>query len=121
MEHLLTWFEKPVADMKRAVSFYNKVFGWQLQVTDADQHQFAFIDYPENRTGGSLSRGENYKPGADGAVIYPYAGKDLNESPSLVEAAGGKVLVPKQSIEEHGYTAWFLDTEGNRIAMHSEF
>ncbi len=120
MEHLLTWFEIPVADMKRAVSFYNNVFGWQLQIADAGSHQFAFIDHPKNRTGGSLSSGETYKPGAEGAVIYLYAGKDLNDSLSRVESSGGKVLVPKQSIGEHGFTAWFLDTEGNRIGMHSE-
>ena len=121
MEHLLTWFEIPVADMNRAVSFYNTVFGWKLEITDAGSHQFAFIDHPEFRTGGSLSKGETYKPGADGAVIYLYAGKNLTEFLSRVEASGGKVIVPKQSVGEHGFTAWFLDTEGNRIGMHSEF
>ena len=121
MEHLLPWFEIPVADMKIAVSFYNRAFGSQLQITDAGSHQFAFIDHPENRTEGSLSSGETYKPGTNGAVKCLYAGKDLNDSLSRVESSGGKVLIPKQSIGEHGFTAWLLDTEGNRIGMHSEF
>ncbi len=121
MENLLTWFEIPVTDMHRAVRFYNEVFGWELNIVEASPFQFAFFDFPEHRTGGSLSRGENYRPGADGAVIYLYAGQDLSEPLSRVEAAGGKVLMPKQSIGEHGYTAWFRDTEGNRIGMHSEF
>lgn len=120
MEHLLTWFEIPVSDMKRAVSFYNDVFGLQLQITEVGSRQLAFFDHPENRTGGSLTSEDNYEPGANGAVIYLYAGKDLNNSLSRVESSGGTVLVPKQSIGEHGFTAWILDTEGNRIGLHSE-
>jgi hypothetical protein len=45
---------------------------------------------------------------------------DLAGSLSNVEAAGGKVLMPKTQIApEYGYMAIFLDTEGNRLAMHS--
>lgn len=121
MEHLLTWFEIPVTDIRRAVTFYNKVFGWDLEIMDAGELQFAFFSYPENRTGGSLTCGDAYIPGAEGAVIFLYAGKKLDEPLGRVEGAGGKIVLPKHSIGEHGYTAWFLDTEGNRIGMHSEF
>jgi predicted enzyme related to lactoylglutathione lyase len=38
---------------------------------------------------------------------------------SRVEAAGGSVVMPKTSIGENGYMAIFLDTEGNRVALHS--
>jgi uncharacterized protein len=37
-----------------------------------------------------------------------------------VESAGGKILVPKTEVSpEYGHVAVILDTEGNRIAMHS--
>jgi hypothetical protein len=37
-----------------------------------------------------------------------------------VEPAGGKILMPKSLISEHwGYMALFEDTEGNRVALHS--
>lgn len=121
MENLLTWFEIPVTDMDRAVRFYNEVFGWELEITEADPFQFAFFDFPEYRTGGSLSYGASYEPSPDGPVVYLYAGKDLSAPLSRVEAAGGKVVMPKRPVGEHGYTAWFLDTEGNRIGMHSEY
>ncbi len=121
MENLMTWFEIPVTDMHRAVRFYTEVFGWKLDIVEADPLQFAFFDFPEHRTGGSLSCGEFYQPGTDGAIVYLYAGKDLSEPLSRVEPAGGKVVMPKQPVGEHGYTAWFLDTEGNRIGLHSEF
>lgn len=121
MEHLITWFEIPVADIKRAVDFYSKVFGWEIEITEAGSHQYAFFSYPENRTGGSLTRGENYDPGPLGPVIFLYGGRNLDKPLSRVEKAGGKILMSKQSVGEHGYTAWFLDTEGNRIGMHSEY
>jgi len=37
-----------------------------------------------------------------------------------VEKAGGRVLQPKTLINEDvGYMGLFLDTEGNRMAVHS--
>jgi predicted enzyme related to lactoylglutathione lyase len=34
--------------------------------------------------------------------------------------AGGKIVAPKTEISpEHGYMALFIDTEGNRVALHS--
>jgi uncharacterized protein len=37
-----------------------------------------------------------------------------------IEAAGGKIVVPKNEISpEYGFMAVFIDTEGNRIALHS--
>ena len=36
-----------------------------------------------------------------------------------VEAAGGQVAMPKMSIGEHGSIAFIIDTEGNKIGIHS--
>ena len=39
----------------------------------------------------------------------------------MIEASGGKVLIPKRQINpERGYMAFLEDTEGNRIALQSE-
>ncbi|MDP4207029.1 MAG: VOC family protein, partial [Bacteroidota bacterium] len=62
-----------------------------------------------------------YKPSSDGTVIYftAFSG-DLNNELSRVEKAGGKILEGKKLIkEEIGYMAIILDTEGNKIALHS--
>ena len=38
-----------------------------------------------------------------------------------IESQGGKTLMNKTQISpEIGYMAYFLDTEGNRIALHSQ-
>jgi predicted enzyme related to lactoylglutathione lyase len=36
-----------------------------------------------------------------------------------VEKAGGKSVMPKTSIGEYGFIGGFVDTEGNRLYLHS--
>ena len=58
--------------------------------------------------------------GADGAVLYLNGGNDLAGPLSRVQGAGGQVLVEKTKInDEIGFFGLFLDTEGNRIGLHS--
>lgn len=123
MENLVTWFDIPVADIERAVAFYNEIFGWDLQIIQggpSNQHRLAFIPHPENRTGGCLAEGEGYAPSTHGAIPYLYAGRDVNDILRRVEAAGGKIVLDKMSMGEHGSIARILDTERNYIGLHSE-
>ena len=68
---------------------------------------------------GTLIKQESYIPSQDGALVY-FNSDDVQNEISRVEAAGGSVFQPKTQISpEHGYMAVFIDTEGNRIALHS--
>jgi hypothetical protein len=72
--------------------------------------------------GGALcDSGGFHKPSAtEGPLIYLNANPDVQQVLDKVEGAGGKILVPKTEISpEYGHMAVILDTEGNRIAMHS--
>jgi predicted enzyme related to lactoylglutathione lyase len=71
--------------------------------------------------GGAVVESEAYKPSAtDGPLIYLNGNPDVQVVLDRVEAAGGKIMVPKTEISpEYGYMAVFTDTEGNRIALHS--
>jgi uncharacterized protein len=122
--NVVGWFEIPVHDMERAMKFYQAVFEFTLE-----RHRLGPLDmawFPAVRAGsgamGSLvQHATAYKPSSDGTLVYFSAQSgDLNIELSRVEAAGGKVLRGKTLIkEEIGYMALLLDTEGNRIAMHS--
>ena len=69
---------------------------------------------------GVIVKGEDYRPSADGVVIYLNGGDNLQNILDKVDINGGKIVVPKTLIdEENGYFAMFLDTEGNRIGLHS--
>jgi predicted enzyme related to lactoylglutathione lyase len=62
---------------------------------------------------------ESMKPTTDGPNMYFDAGEDLSIALVKVEAAGGEIMQPKTAIGENGFMALFIDTEGNKMALHS--
>lgn len=80
------------------------------------------IDDPQTGVGGALIEGGDfYKPSTtDGVLIYLKANPDVQGVLDKVEAAGGTIAVPKTEISpEYGFMGVFVDTEGNRIGLHS--
>jgi len=74
----------------------------------------------EDGVGGAVVSGDGYEPNDKGSLVYLNAGEDLSAALSRVEKAGGKVIVPKTQISpEIGHFALFIDTEGNKVALHS--
>jgi uncharacterized protein len=51
-------------------------------------------------------------------VVY-FLVDDINAALGRADEKGGKTLVPKMSIGEHGFIAHLADTEGNRIALYA--
>lgn len=121
MKNAINWFEIPVKDYERAKKFYSDVLG--NAVTDMPMPDFKYGILPydmENKgVGGAIIQSEFTTPSETGCVIYLNGGDDLNTPLAKVEAAGGKVVMPKTAIGENGFMAHFTDTEGNRLALHS--
>ena len=119
MASALNWFDIPVTNMKRAKAFYSALLGGEL-TTEAvgEEGAMAVLPYQEG-VGGALMQGDTYAPSREGSVIYLNGGDDLSVPLGKVEAAGGKVLADKMSIGENGFIAFFLDTEGNKVGLHS--
>lgn len=112
------WIEIPTTDFERAKSFYETVFGMEIQPIDYGVFKMGI--FPYKNLGVALCYGEHYKPSADGPVVYLNANPDLQTALDRVVAAGGQVLRPKKMISpDHGYMALFLDSEGNRLALRS--
>jgi len=119
MTNAVTWFEIPASDFQRAEKFYNTIFAMELAAMEtAEGYQMGMFPAEDGET-GVLIQGEGYVPCADGTMVYLYAGNDLNVVLNRVEAAGGQVIVPKTSIGEHGFMANIIDTEGNKVGLHS--
>ena len=121
MANAINWFEIPADNFDRAKDFYSKVLDAELAAQDLMGTKMAFLPTEgEGAVGGAVCAGEMHKPSADGALIYLNGGDDLSAPLSRVEAAGGKVIMPKTKItDEIGYMAYFTDTEGNKVAFHS--
>ncbi|MFT5890542.1 MAG: putative enzyme related to lactoylglutathione lyase [Dokdonia sp.] len=121
MKMKLNWFEVPVANMKRAISFYEAVFGIKICLQDFGGVQMGLFPRQDNAdiTSGSLMQYESYIPSQEGALLYFYTA-DITACLERVSTAGGKVLQNKTQIsEEQGYMGVFIDSEGNRIALHN--
>ena len=119
----LNWFEIPVIDLARAKSFYESIFDINMDSQEMGEMQLAFFPYEpgSGKAAGGLAQSKMHIPSKDGAIIYLNANPSLDEPLSKVEAAGGQVIMPKTQItEEYGYMAFFFDTEGNRVGLHSQ-
>ena len=121
-ESALNWFEISVTDIARAKIFYEKIFDIEMAQQDMMEMKMAFFptDNMSEKVGGGLVQSDMHKPSKDGAVIYLNGNPDLSLALGKVEGAGGKVVMPKTKIsDEIGYMAFFTDTEGNKVALHS--
>ena len=119
----LNWFEIATTDLARAQKFYEAVFAIKMEAMDMDQIEMRMFpgDGMNGKVGGAIVKSGMHKPSKEGALIYLNANPDLSVALSRVEAAGGKVLMPKTHISDDiGYMAFFSDTEGNSVAMHSQ-
>ena len=124
MKHAISWFEIPATDIDRAKKFYETIFGVTLTNMDLPNIQMRMfpVDDPMTGIGGAVCKTDGFHvPSAtDGPLIYLNGNPDVQNILDKVEAAGGRIIVPKTEISpEYGYMAVFIDTEGNRIGLHS--
>ncbi len=119
-KHMLSWFEIPVTDFDRARRFYETIFDIQMQVTEIQGYKMAFFPADPGSVSGAICYGEGYIPSGAGSLLYLNANPDVNVVLDRATAAGGRIIVPKTLIApDTGYYAFLVDTEGNRIALHS--
>ena len=119
MLNALNWFEIPASDINRAAKFYSTVLGAELEIAEMSPGYLMAMLPSEDGVGGALVQGEGYAPSKEGTVVYLNGGEDLALPLGNVEAAGGQVLVPKTDIGENGFFAYILDSEGNKVGLHS--
>ena len=116
----IRWFEIPALDINRAVKFYNAVLGYSMAPFDMHNCTMAmFPCEPGQGVGGAVTKQADFKPSEQGTLIYLECGDDLAVALAKVEPAGGKILMPKTGIGQHGFIALFQDTEGNKVGLHS--
>ena len=122
-KHAISWFEIPAKDINRAQKFYETIFDITMLPIDLAQIQMRLfpIENQMNIGGAVVYNDQFYKPSTtDGPLVYLNGNPDLKNILVKIEAAGGKIIVPKTQISpDHGYMALFIDSEGNRMALHS--
>lgn len=118
LKDFISWFEIPVYNIHRAAAFYNSIYNMEMEVNVNSEYAMAF--FPADKgIGGALVAGPGCTPNATGVLIYLNAGNDLDSVLGRVELAGGRVIMPRTMISESaGSFALFIDSEGNRLALH---
>ena len=120
MKSYISIFEIPATDISRAVKFYQAILGVKIEIMDMEGMQMGLLPFEGQKIIGTIMKGEGYIPSPNGVTIYLNGGDNLQIILDKVENNGGKILVPKTLHgDESGYFAIFLDTEGNRIGLHS--
>jgi uncharacterized protein len=119
-QRVAAWFELPVANFERAQVFYEVVLNRGIVPTDMGSYRIGLLSSESDSTGGAIVLGAGYVPCGSGTIVYLDGGNDLSAMLTRVEQAGGTVVVPKSEIGSgFGYFAHFIDTEGNKVGLHS--
>jgi predicted enzyme related to lactoylglutathione lyase len=116
----LVWVDIPVNELDRAMNFYKSVLKANLE-KGPEEMAFAVFEHSDSSMGGCFYESDEDKPLSQGGpLLYFNANGRLDEAALLAEKLGGKILKSKHAIGPHGFRVILLDTEGNRIALHSK-
>jgi predicted enzyme related to lactoylglutathione lyase len=115
----IVWFDLPVVDLDRAAAFYRAVLAIAVDKEQFDNFSFCVLEHGDGN-GGCLVPKPQEVTGTAGILVYMNVNGRIRDAVRKVEANGGKVLEPTHAIGPHGFRAIVLDSEGNRIALHSE-
>ena len=119
-QNVAVWFEIPAADLGRAVGFYEKVFATKMKRDTFEGTQMAIFPSEGQAVSGAVIASNGHETPGNGTVVYLSGGKDLAAPLARVASAGGRVAVPKTALPDGmGFFAQFIDSEGNRVGLHS--
>ena len=117
---VVAWFEIPSVDFDRAVRFYEAALDIKLNRQEIGGQPIAVFGYEEPATGGAIVHSPSMTPSEDGVIVYLNAQPSVDATLARVEKAGGKTDGPVIKLpHDIGYIAFFTDTEGNRLGLHS--
>jgi predicted enzyme related to lactoylglutathione lyase len=122
-------FEMPAEDRTRMADFYNKTFGWKMNMMGEDMGNYTLVTTTETD-----EKGMPKNPGAINGGFYPKNPESPAQYPSVVIAvddisdamkkitdAGGEILGEPMEIPGYGLYVSFYDTEGNRVSIMAPF
>jgi uncharacterized protein len=120
MANQIVWCDIPVRDLDRAIKFYSAVLGQAVAKLSMEGLTFGLMPDADSGVSGCLVMGEEHVPSAGGPMIYLNCDQRLDAAIAAAVQNGGRILKPKHQIGPHGIRAVVLDSEGNRVALHSK-
>jgi uncharacterized protein len=120
MANQVVWVDIPVLDLDRAINFYSDVLGKPVKKEDFPGMSIGVLPHQGSDNSACLYVSDKDKPSDHGPLIYLNAEGRLDAAIAAAEASGGKVLQSKHPIGPYGFRSIILDSEGNRVALHSK-
>jgi len=120
MANQIVWCDIPVKDLDRAIRFYKAVLGKPVTKQSFPGMNIGLLPDADDGVSGCLFASPEAKPSVDGPLLYLNCEGRLPVAIAAVDINGGKVLQPKHAIGAYGFRAIVIDSEGNRIALHSK-
>ncbi len=116
MPNRVIWFDLPVRDLQRAMKFYSEVLDCEVK---EDRPGIGVISHGDDEVSGCLFKRSDAVPSEHGALLYFNVAGRLDEAVATAEQLGGRIVKPPHQIGPYGMRALVIDSEGNRIALHS--
>lgn len=113
------WFDIPVADLGRATNFYAKVLAIGVSQENFDGFEFSVLDHQDGNGGCLVPRADEITS-TGGILLYLNVDGRIQDAVAKATKHGGSIVEEIHSIGPHGFRALILDSEGNRVALHSE-
>ncbi len=120
MSNALVWVDIPVINLDRAIAFYSLVLGAPVTKQVLPEAIFGLLPSGPGGVGGALAILPGVSPSSQGPLVYLSVEGRLEAAVLAVSTGGGVVLAAKHPIGPYGFRALVQDTEGNRIALHSQ-
>jgi len=118
-QHTLCWTDIPVSDLTRAIRFYSALLATEVKKEGGGGMVFGLLPHTDDNVSGCLVEQADNKPSQQGPLIYLSVEGRLDDAIAKAGDNGGKVLKGKEQIGPYGFRAVIVDSEGNRIALHS--
>ena len=121
MANAIIWVDIPVKNLNRAMRFYSAVLDLTLKKEEFPTLSIALLPQGSGEIGVCLFpfSEDDHQPSMHGPLIYLNCEGRLAEALEEVDDRGGKIVKGRHSIGGMGWRAIVVDSEGNRIALHS--
>jgi predicted enzyme related to lactoylglutathione lyase len=117
---MISHFEVSGANPESLIEFYSELFGWRFEAAPEVEGywliQAASQEGSSDETrqvNGGLTRAETSERG----ILLYFSVESVDESSRKIKVLGGRILVPKQEVQDMGWFAEAEDPEGNRFAV----
>lgn len=118
-KNAINWFEIPVSDLARATAYYEDLVQTSLTQESMDGIDMAIFPYGEDTVTGSLVSAPFLSPSPTGSLVYLNVEGMLDATLERAVASGSDIPLPKTPIGPNGFIAHIIDSEGNRVGLHS--